>query len=243
MTVGVQQHLIVKGVLSPVYPPNEVMAMPPGFAGNLLLTERTKTLLGLPEVEQLSFASEVIHGLGVQSLFKVGFPLGVIGIGLFFDFGMVRDGGLAGIDEADLMFLPVLVNRLTKELPASSFSVRWVEVFLFNPGGGFVAVASFRPAPEFVPNEMVDFAEGLFTDHVPVIIRPTLDDGVELGNQLTGGGPLMGLDNLSNFGQQGFDLFLGRFNQECPLVFADVLSQEVKPIFDMSDGCFLWGEG
>jgi hypothetical protein len=219
------------------------MAMPPGFAGNLLVTERTKTLLGLPEVEQLSFAPEVIHGFSIQSLFKVGFPLGVVGIGLGFDFGMTGDGGLAGIDEADLMFLSVLVNCLTEELPMSSFLVWWAKVFLFNPGGGFVAVASFRPAPEFVPNQVVDFAEGLFADHVPVIIRPTLDNGVKLGNQLTGRGSLMGFNNLSNFGQQGFDLLLGRFNQQLPLVFADILSQEVEPIFDVRDGCFLWGEG
>jgi hypothetical protein len=47
--------------------------MPPGFTSNLLLTEGAKTLLGSPEVEQFSFASEIIHGLGIQSLFKVGF--------------------------------------------------------------------------------------------------------------------------------------------------------------------------
>ena len=95
--------------------------MPPGFTGDLLLAEGTKTLLRSPEVEQLSFASEIIHGLGIQSFFKVGFPLGIIRIGLGFDLGMAVDRGLGGIDEADLMLLSVGVNGLTEKLPASSF--------------------------------------------------------------------------------------------------------------------------
>ena len=49
----------------------------------------------------------------------------------------------------------------------------------------------------------------------------------------------MGLDDGADFEQQSFDALFGWLDQELALVLTDILPQEIKAFFDVSQLCFL----
>ena len=93
-----------------------------------------------------------------------------------------------------------------------------LEVFLLHPSFALVGMSSLGPTPDGLEDRMVDSAEGLFADDMSMVLRPTSDNGVEFGNQLTGGQMLMVLDEGADFEQESFDALFGRFNQQFAVV-------------------------
>ena len=78
MAVGVQEDTVVCGIPTPMRPPDHVMVVPSGESGDLLVANRTETVLLLPQVEQLPSAFEGVCHLHAEAFFEVHFPLGVI---------------------------------------------------------------------------------------------------------------------------------------------------------------------
>ena len=183
---------------------------------------------------------EFIPHLYVQSLFKVGFPLWVVGVGLCSDFAVTADGNPGGPDEVDGDRFAVVVCTVTKEAP--SVLRRRAKVFLHNPFSGFVAMSPFGPTPEGVEDVRVYPTEHLLADYVAVIIGPAPDDGVELVNQVAGCGLFVGVDDCLRFGQERFDALAGRFDEELAVVLAYVLSQEVESVVDVGYPGLFWGQ-
>src|SRR5262249_2122173 len=60
MTGGMQEHPVVCCITASVGPPDDVMVVPARQSGHLLMTDRAKTLLVFPEVQQLPSAFQVV---------------------------------------------------------------------------------------------------------------------------------------------------------------------------------------
>lgn len=60
MAVGMQEHSVVRRITAPLRPPDDVMVMPSCHAGDFLVADRAKTVLLLPEVQQLPPPLEVV---------------------------------------------------------------------------------------------------------------------------------------------------------------------------------------
>ncbi len=58
------------------------------------------------------------------------------------------------------------------------------EVFGIYPAVAFVTMPPFGPSPQDLMYPVVDVCEDLFTNDVAVIVGPTSDDRVELGDEL-----------------------------------------------------------
>ena len=75
-------------------------------------------------------------------------------------------------------------------------------------------------------------------DHVPMIVNPTANLGVELIDQIGGRHAKPGFNCCSDSFQEGFNVLLGRLDEQFPVrVTAHVLSEEIKAFLHArSDG-------
>ena len=88
MAVGVQEDTVVRGILAPMRAPDNVMVVPSGESGDLLVANGTETVLVFPQIQQLPTAFEGVCHLHAEAFFEVHFPLGVIRVSCTFDFDM-----------------------------------------------------------------------------------------------------------------------------------------------------------
>jgi len=171
-----------------------------------------------------------------QPLFLVGFPSHlslpalrpvlaqswVIGGVLPCDLGEACDRGCVGLDQFCLPFPECPIAVVPK-------------VADFHPFTSFSRVSAFRPDPEHLPLGMSDLLEDMFGCTVPVIIRPSSYDGVELPNDLPCRGLLMCVQVRSGCSYMFEHLFFLWDAQQFPFFpeFPDVKPQEVKPFLHM----------
>ncbi len=77
---------------------------------------------------------------------------------------------------------------------------------------------------------VINADERALTHHVPMIVGPAPDFGVELMDQIGGRHAQRGFDCLPDAAQEGFNILLGRFDEQFPVgILAHVLSEEIKP--------------
>src|ERR1051325_1425154 len=57
------------------------------------------------------------------------------------------------------------------------------EVPVFPPSGRFVGVSSFSPAPELIPDAVVQFFKGPLGGSISVVVGPTLQKRVEFAKE------------------------------------------------------------
>src|SRR5215467_4317506 len=88
VTVGMEQHLVINTILSALRPPYQVMGVPSCCVGDLLLTHWAESILLFPEKEDFSSAYQGVCHFHPHALLKVGFPLGIVGVGFCLDFGV-----------------------------------------------------------------------------------------------------------------------------------------------------------
>jgi hypothetical protein len=72
VAVGVQEDTVVCGISTPMRPPDHVMVVPSGESGDLLVANRTETVLLLPQVEQLPSPFEGVCHLHAEAFFDNG---------------------------------------------------------------------------------------------------------------------------------------------------------------------------
>jgi hypothetical protein len=58
MAVGMQEHTVVCRIATSIRPPDDMMVMPSRQSGDLLVADRTETVLLFPEVQQLPSTCE-----------------------------------------------------------------------------------------------------------------------------------------------------------------------------------------
>lgn len=94
MADGMQQHPVFELVSAPFGSPHLVVVVPPRQFGNLLVTERTESMLAFPEGKQLSFSPESAFHFHAKAFFEIHFPCGLKGVGFSPDFNVPFDGRL-----------------------------------------------------------------------------------------------------------------------------------------------------
>lgn len=85
---------------------------------------------------------------------------------------------------------------------------------------------------------MIDASERAFAHHMPMIVGPTANLGVELIDQVGGRHAMCSFDGSSDAFQEGFNILLGRLDEQFPVrISAHVLSEEIKAVLHVrNDG-------
>lgn len=149
------------------------MQEPPGFPRDRLFASGAESVLFPPVVQQFLFPSLRSHHLPSQSLFDVGRPGRVEGIGFPLDLGMSVDADVAGFDQLDPL---VSIDALAGEHPLLSVEGK---VFFPDPFQTFLGVPSFRPLPQNFPDRMVHGSEGFLGHRLLVVVRPAPNHRVQ----------------------------------------------------------------
>ena len=85
---------------------------------------------------------------------------------------------------------------------------------------------------------MIRAIKRALTHHVPMIVGPAPDFGVEFVNQIGGRLTQRSFDRSSDATQEGLDIFLGGLDEQFPVgVSAHVLSEEVKALLHVCNDC------
>ena len=87
-----------------------------------------------------------------------------------------------GRGAAKLGLAALVIARFTEEGPVTTTMRR--KVLLFAPACVLVRVSSSCPSPQTREDFVINANERALTDHVPMIVDPTPDFGVELMDQI-----------------------------------------------------------
>jgi hypothetical protein len=99
VAIGVEQDPIVGGIFPSVHSPHQMVVVPSCELGDLLLTDRTETVLLFPEGAQLPFPLEIVSHCYAEAFFKVLFPSRIIGVCFSLDFHMSLDSNMSRVQE------------------------------------------------------------------------------------------------------------------------------------------------
>src|SRR5207248_1399943 len=83
------------------------------------------------------------------------------------------------------------------------------------------------------------FGKGFFADHMPVVISPSPNLWVQLSNEITCCGLLVGLDDFSDVLEKGMDVLFRGLDEQFSVILAEMLPKEVKTVFNRCDEGFL----
>ena len=98
-------------------------------------------------------------------------------IGITSDFDVAAYRGIAGMNQRTKAYRAISIDRLAAKYPfARSVTT---EVFPLDPINRFVRVSADRPLPSRLKDMVIDIGESLLRDHMPVVIRPTPNLGIE----------------------------------------------------------------
>jgi hypothetical protein len=140
--------------------------------------------LFMPEkAKRTSTPKRVLH-MESFTLFEVDFIGGVVGVRVTFDFNVSLDGDAPGVAQPNLTRLPLVIAGFTEEGPVTTTMRR--TVLLFAPACGFVRVSSSCPSPQTREDVVIHAGKRAGTHHVPMIVSPTPDFGVEYTDQIGG---------------------------------------------------------
>ncbi len=159
--------------------------------GDLLLADRTETVLFFPEGAQLSFPFEIVHHLDAEAFFEVLFPSGIVGVRFSFNFHMSFDGDICRVEET-IFYEAIFSCDSPVEYPI--LPVDGFKVTFLNPLFGFVGVSPSRPSPQRLKDRMADSGKGNFTHNMLMIVCPSPNKGVQLDNQIACCRLFVGLD-------------------------------------------------
>lgn len=143
------------------------MAVPASDLGDFLLTHRAASVLLFPKMEKPAFPFERICHVNVETFFIVALPFGIIRVGLAFDFrvSLNRHAGC-------LCQKVLLTFHFSIEDPIVPFD--GLEVFLRNPGVGFLWVSPFHPPPQCSIDRVVYVVKHICADDMLMILGPIL---------------------------------------------------------------------
>ena len=158
VAVGVQKDTVVRGILAPMHAPDNVMVVPSCESGDLLVANRTETVLVFPQVQQLPATFEGVCHLHAEAFFEVHFPLGVIRVCCAFNFDMPLNGHVTCTTEREFIGLPLVTRACPHEGPLSSL-VR-AKIFLRHPAARLLRVPPCGPGPQTLEDGCIHFVEG-----------------------------------------------------------------------------------
>ena len=111
---------------------------------------------------------------------------------------------------------------------------------MFSPGGRFVGVSSFGPAPESIRDIIIHLFKGPLGCSIAIVVGPALQERVEFANERLLAEAQGGLNAEPDFVPQGLDVALCGKGQEFILKFAHGVPQKVEALLSGgNDGLLL----
>src|ERR1019366_4853271 len=96
-------------------------------------------------------------------------------------------------------------------------------------------MSAFGPLPQRSPDFMVYAVERIRCRAMPVVVGPATNDRVQYCCQVRLADGLVRFNQSPDFLQEHLRVLLRWFHQRLAIVFAEVLSEEVEPLGNMSD--------
>ena len=192
--------------------------------------------LFMPEkTKGTSTPKRVLH-MGRFALFEVGSRGRIVRVRVPFHFNVSLNGCAAGGPQPNLNGLALVIPLFAEEGPVTTTARR--KVLLFAPACVLVRVSSSCPLPQTRENVVIHASERPCTHHVPMIVGPTPNFGVEYTDQIGGRHAPRSSDYLPDAAQEGFNVLLGRLDEQFPVgILAHVLSEEIKTFLHVGDDC------
>src|SRR6266853_4700684 len=108
--------------------------------------------------------------------------------------------------------------------------------FRLSQPGDFLLVPSSGPLPQTYEDGVIHAMKNAFTHYMPVIVSPTPYFGVEPINQIGGRHAQRGFDCLPEAAQEGFNVLLGRLDEQFPVgILAHILSEKIEALLHVRD--------
>ena len=208
---------------------------PPGRdPSDSFLAENAEAALFKPEKAKYTRTPKRISHMSCFALLEVGCIDGIVGVRVTFDFNVSLDGCATGMPQPERAWLSMVITRFTEEGPVTTTALR--KVLLFAPAGVLIRVSSSCPSPQTREDFVINASERALTHHVPMIVGPAPDFGVELMDQIGGRHAERGFDCSPDAAQEGFNILLGRLDEQFSVgILAHVLSEEIKAFFHVGD--------
>lgn len=197
MTVRVNHYQISTLIGAAINATDKVVDVPAAVLGERLTADGALPLLFQPQVQQTFAPSEVVLHLGTNTVLEVGLPFRVKRICACANDGVPFDLGVASaakLNPAPAVAGPIFAFAGKHPRPVSDH----VEIAFANPRMVLVRMPALGPPPECAPNVAVQILEMACSDHMPMEVRPALNDRVQLLDQRGLLGRLVRFDNRPN---------------------------------------------
>ena len=149
------------------------------------IAHRAEPALFVPEKTKGTSTPKRFLHMGSFAFVEVGFIGRVVRVRVTFDFNVSFDGCAIGMPQPDRTGLCMVIPRFAEEGPVPTTT--WRKVLPFAPACVFVWMSSSCPSPQTREDFVINTAKCVLTHHVPMIVGPTPDFGVEFMDQI--GGP------------------------------------------------------
>ncbi len=212
------------------------MKAPACDPGDFCIALRAKSALFMPEIAKSAGTPKRLQHVSPFAFFEVGFIGWIVRVSFAFNLDVSFDGSAHGVVKPDFSWPSFVIAGFPEEGPVPIPAP--VKVFRLEPARAFVRVSSSCPFPQTREEGVIDASERAFTHHMPMIVGPTANLGVELIDQIGSRHAMRGFDGLSDAVQEGFDILLGRLDEQFSVrISAHVLSEEIKALLHVrNDG-------
>src|ERR1700719_5297093 len=187
-----------------------VMKAPACDAGDLCIALGAESTLFMPEIAKSAGTPKRFQHVSPFPFFEVGFIGWIVRVSLAFDLDVSFNGSVLGVVQPDFSRPSFVIAGFTEEGPVTIPAP--VKVFRFEPAWAFVRVPSSCPFPQTREEGVINASERAFAHHVPMIVRPTANLGVELIDQIGGRHAMCVFDVSSEGVQEGSNILLGRLD-------------------------------
>ena len=204
--------------------------------GDFCIAQGAESTLFIPEIAKSTGTPKRFQHVSPFPFFEVGFIGWIVRVGFAFDLDVPFDGSALGVVQPNSSRPSFVIAGFTEEGPVPIPAP--VEVFRFEPARAFVRVSSSCPFPQTREDGVIDASERALAHHVPMIVGPTANLGVELIDQIGGRHAMCSFDDSSDTLQESSNILLGRLDEQFPVrISAHVLSEEIKAVLHVrNDG-------
>ena len=212
------------------------MKAPTGDPGDFCIALGAESTLLMPEIAKSVGAPKRFQHVSPFAFFEVGFIGWIVRVGFAFNLDVSLDGSAHGVVQPDFSRPSFVIAGFTEEGPVTVSAP--FKVFGFEPARAFVRVSSSCPFPQTREEGVINASECAFAHHVPMIVRPTANLGVEVINQIGGRHAMCVFDDSSDALQEGSSILLGRLDEQFSVrISAHVVSEEIKAFLHVRNDC------
>ena len=210
------------------------MKTPARDPSDFCIARRAEATLFIPEKAKRTSAPKRVLHVGFFAFFEVSLIGRVVGVRISLDFNVPLDGDATGGPQPNLNGLALVITRFTEEGPVTTATRR--KVLPFAPACVLVRVSSSCPLPQTREDVVIHAGKRACTYHVPMIVSPAPDDGVEFADQIGGRHAPRSSDYPPDAAQEGVDVLLGRLDEQFSVgILAHILSEEIKTFLHVGD--------